>query len=53
MIKDQIKKKNVNASSDRNSTNQKKGSAPQDEGKTKKKKPMRLRNGNGRIKKSL
>ena len=38
MIKDKTKKEKVNASSDKNNTNQKMGSVPQDEDKTKKKK---------------
>ena len=38
MIKDQMKKKKVNAPSDKNNTNQRKGSIPQDKDKTKKEK---------------
>ena len=38
MVKDKAKKKQVNAPSNKNNTNQKKGSVLQDEDKTKKKK---------------
>ena len=52
MIKDKLKKKKVSAPSGENNPNQKKGSVPQDEDKTRKT-PIRPRNGSGRIKKSL
>ena len=51
MIKDKEKKQN--APSNDSNTNQKNGSLSQDEDKTKKEKPIRPRNGNRRIKKSL
>ena len=38
MMKDKAKKRKVNAPSDKNNTNQKRGSVPQDEDKSKKKK---------------
>ena len=47
MIKDKTKKKRINAPSDENNTNQKKGSSRLDEDKTKKKKTIRRWNGKG------
>ena len=53
MIKDKTKKKKVNAPPDEDNANQTKDSVQQGEDKQRRNKPIRPRNGNGRIKKSL